>query len=774
LDPREEDVAAPLRSPSVPYPLWNLVCVTGVVLVAGEAAFVASLLLNGLVLPSDWWAQWWYPAVNLAAVGLVVARAVLGTHRRAPWVVIAVGLICSAAADVYYSIVLLGRPDALHPSIADGLWLISYAAYYLGLGLLVRANSRQFHPSMWLDGVVAGLGVAAVGALAFGPIAENADSAAALVILLAYPSADVLLVSLVIGVVAARGWRTSGPWMLLVLGCAVNAVADTGFLVLAATGSYTDGSVVDVLWSMAYLLMAAAAWRDRGDDQPLRLEGGQVLVVPVLVTITSLLVLLGDALWPVSLVAQLLAAGAISAVLVRTALTFSEVASLTETRRAARTDDLTGLANRREFYRCVTAVTGAAGPPRAAVMLIDLDRFKEVNDSLGHQAGDELLVLVSRRLVEGVRDTDTVARLGGDEFAILLDDTDLHDAERVADELREQLSTPFVVGPATLNISGSIGIAAYPAHATDVHGLLHCADTAMYLAKSTGGIRVFDPASREDGRRDQQTVYELRAAIDTAGGRAPYGPAGSLRLLYQPKLDLRTGRVDEFEVLVRWQHPRRALVPPEEFLPLVERAGLMQPMTDAVLCAALRQCRAWWDGGRQLTVAVNVSATSLVGMDFVVRIKAALAEVGLPPSALVLEITESVIMADRDRGFAVLTAVHALGVRIAVDDYGTGYSSLAYLQDLPVDELKLDRSFVVRMISDPRAAAIVTSTIGLAHSLDLPMVAEGVESAAVLNLLTTAGCDYGQGYHIARPLGPEEVGGWLDRIAPQALKVSGG
>ena len=211
---------------------------------------------------------------------------------------------------------------------------------------------------------------------------------------------------------------------------------------------------------------------------------------------------------------------------------------------------------------------------------------------------------------------------------------------------------------------------------------------------------------------------------------------------------------------------------PDEVLDDLRRRLADTQWTDAVRGAALRQCRAWWDAGRELTVAVNVSATSLVGMDFAARIGAILAECGLPPSALVLEITESAIMADRQRGFAVLTAVHALGVRIAVGDYGT--SSLASLQDLPVDALKLDRSFVGRMISDPRAAAIVTSTIGLAHSLGLPMVAEGVESEAVLNVLTAAGCDYGQGYLIARPLGPEEVGGWLDRMTRQAVEVSGG
>jgi diguanylate cyclase len=766
LDPPEATVIAVDGRPAPRHRAWTLVHSIGAALLVGEAAFVGSLLMDGLVLPVAWWDRWCHPLLNLGAAGLVLLRAIAGTRRRGPWAVVAAGLLCSAAGDLYYSIALFGRADALFPSAADAFWLLSYPAYYVGLVLLVRASSRQFHQSMWLDGLVAGLGVSAIGVLIFEPIASDARPGTAVLIPLAYPAADVLLVSLVIGVVAARGWRLSGPWMLLAAGSTMNAVADIGFLVLIAGGRYADGSLVNAVWSGAYLVLAAAAWRDRGDDEPVRLAGGRVLVVPVLVTVTSLLVLLGDAAAPVPLAAQLLAAAAISAVLVRTVLTFREVASLAETRRAARTDDLTGLANRRDFYHRVSAATDpGTATTRTVVMLIDLDHFKDVNDSLGHQVGDELLVLVGRRLRERVGASDTVARLGGDEFAILLQDLDLDDAERISATLSDRLREPLVVGPSTLRISGSIGIAAYPDHADDVHGLLRCADFAMYAAKAAGGPRVYDPTSSEHARRSLQTVQELRAVIDAALGRRPAGPAGSLLLHYQPKLDLRSGRVEELEVLVRWSHPRLGMVAPEDFLPLVEGAGLMASLTDVVLHQALAQCGAWRRSGRKLAVAVNVSATSLAGLEFAGRIADALAESRLPPSALVLEITESAIMKDRDRGLDVLHAIHALGVRISVDDYGTGYSSLAYLHELPVDELKLDRSFVARMISDPRAAAIVTSTIGLAHSLGMPIVAEGVETLAALKMLTAAGCDYGQGFLIARPLGPEEVGGWLDRMA---------
>ncbi len=748
----------------------------GVLLFLAEAAFLASLLLDGLVMPVAWWDRWWPPALHLAAAGLVLLRAMVGRRRRRPWAVVGAGLLCSAAGDLYYSVVLFGRADALFPSVADGMWLASYSAYYVGLVLLVRDGCRQFHSSMWLDGVVAGFGVAAIGALAFGPIAAGAQPGAPLVLLIAYPAGDLLMVSLFVGVVAAGGWRLTGPWALLAMGCVVAAAADTGFLLLAATGHYTDGSIVDAMWPAAYLLLAAAAWQDRFDVEPVRLEGGRVLVVPVLVTLASLLVLLGDAVAAVPLVAQLLAAGGITAVLVRTALTFREVASLAETRRAARTDDLTGLSNRRDFYLRVNAATtnhSATGPTRSVVLLIDLDRFKAVNDSLGHHVGDELLVLVGRELSELVRDTDTVARLGGDEFAVLLEDAGLDEADRMAEQMRERLCEPFVVGPSTLHISGSIGIAAHPDHAEDVQGLLRCADTAMYAAKAAGGVQIYDPASRPNGRRDLQTVHELRAVIDTMACRAPAGPGGELLLRYQPKLDLRTGRVTDFEVLVRWRHPRCGTLPPDEFLPLVEQAGLMPSLTDVVLRQALEQCSAWRRAGRELTVAVNISPTCLSEGEFSARIAAVLNECGLPPSALVMEITESAVMTDRERCFDMLNAVHAIGVRISIDDFGTGYSSLAYLQDLPVDELKLDRRFIARMVGDPRTAAIVRSTIGLAHSLGVPLVAEGVQTLPTLHALAAAGCDYGQGYLIAEPLPADDVAGWLDRKAWLAEPVPG-
>ncbi|MGV8978208.1 MAG: putative bifunctional diguanylate cyclase/phosphodiesterase [Cellulomonas sp.] len=411
-------------------------------------------------------------------------------------------------------------------------------------------------------------------------------------------------------------------------------------------------------------------------------------------------------------------------------------------------DHLTGLPNRRALYYQARARLSDPNVPQA-LLLLDLDRFKEVNDSLGHQAGDELLVQVAARLRSQLRADDLLVRLGGDEFAILLEGAGQVEAERIAAMLCAGMSEPFDLGELSVHSAASVGIALFPDHGTDLSTLLRRADVAMYRAKPTGGYRMH--RGDEDNFSRLRLSEELRAALDE----------DQLVLHYQPKLDLDTGTTRGVEALVRWQHPQRGLLPPADFLDRVEEVGLMGALTRCVLTKALDQAVVWRAAGRDLGVAVNLSASSLIDVELPAQIAAMLDARGLPASVLQLEITEEFLMADRARARVILTALREAGINISVDDFGTGYSSLSYLRDLPIDELKLDRSFIFPMHDDARAAALVSSTIHLAHSLGLRMVAEGVENQAAYAELARLGCDQAQGFYMSHPLAPDELELWL-------------
>jgi predicted signal transduction protein with EAL and GGDEF domain len=348
-----------------------------------------------------------------------------------------------------------------------------------------------------------------------------------------------------------------------------------------------------------------------------------------------------------------------------------------------------------------------------------------------------------------------LARLGGDEFAILLDRVTESDAQRMAARVRAGLQAPVQLGAATVVIDGSVGIALAPQHAGTPEELLQVADLAMYAAKGQRrGVLVYDEARDGMGRRRLELVAELRQGIGD----------GQLLLHYQPQLDLRTGRVVAVEALVRWQHPTRGLLGPHEFIDLAESAGLMGLLTTWVVEDALRQCRQWRDQGLDLRVAVNVSPSAVVDRDFPVRVERLLGQHGLTAERLVLEVTEELLMDNRERTVEALTVMRRMGAGISIDDYGTGYSSLAYLKDLPVTELKLDRSFITSMSSSGRSSAIVRSTLNLAHALGLELVAEGVEDEATLRALTALGCDLAQGYHLSRPVVAGDVADAVQRI----------
>jgi diguanylate cyclase (GGDEF)-like protein len=423
-------------------------------------------------------------------------------------------------------------------------------------------------------------------------------------------------------------------------------------------------------------------------------------------------------------------------------------------------DVLTGLPNRALFQDRVDRALAAArrDATRPVVMLLDLNRFKEVNDRLGHHHGDDLLRQVGPRIASVLRTSDTVARLGGDEFAVLLPKApDTAAGADVAEKIREALTQPFRVSGMELEVGASIGLACFPEHGEDVETLVRRADAAMYVAKQArSGPELYESGRDEQGADQVELVGELRRAMDE----------GELHLVFHPKVDLRTGECRGAEALVRWRHPERGVVLPASFVAHAELTGLMRPMTLHVLEVALAQVAEWHRAGLDLTVAVNLSVRSLLDRALPEDIAALLAKWDVSPGALELEFAESSVMADPERTRTVLRELDEVGVALSIDDFGTGFSSLGFLHDLPISEIKIDRSFVLGLAHDQSDASIVRSTIDVGRNLGLRVVAEGIETEDVRAQLMEMGCHVGQGYLFSRPLDGDALARWAtDRRA---------
>ena len=420
------------------------------------------------------------------------------------------------------------------------------------------------------------------------------------------------------------------------------------------------------------------------------------------------------------------------------------------------TDDLTGLANRnRILEQAAERLNGGATSRRfPAVLVIDLDGFKDVNDTLGPEAGDRLLASIGPRIAPVLGHGDAIARIGGDVFVVLLGDVaSVEAAEATARRIGALIEAPFLLTDIPVRVEASIGLAVAPQHGEDAHHLLQRADLAMHAAKrSRVGVRAYDPSLDTKYGSKLFLLGDMRTALEQ----------DELVLYYQPQVHLDTLQPHGMEALIRWQHPTRGLIFPDHFIPLVERTTLIHPLTNYVIDRALAQCRIWLDEGKRLTVSVNISARSLLDPAFPDLVKSLLATHGVPPELLVLEITEGAIMTDPRRAKELLIALHDLRVQIALDDFGTGYSSLAYLKTLPIDELKIDKSFVLQMAANQRDAVIARSVIDLGSNLGLRVVAEGIEENETMTQLKAAGCAIGQGYFWSKPRPAPEITTWLD------------
>lgn len=431
--------------------------------------------------------------------------------------------------------------------------------------------------------------------------------------------------------------------------------------------------------------------------------------------------------------------------------------------RLAYFDPLTGLPNRLRFNRELTsAITRAAAAERCVtVMMLDIDRFRIVNGTLGHGVGDEVLCEVAERLRAALSQDMPVARLGGDEFGIVIPLSGLHCYEAVVADLLSYFDQPMASRGQSLDVSASIGVALYPHDGLDPETLIRHADTACFAAKRTrSGHARFNAVTMATQQTQLSLLGELRHAVEY----------GELCAYYQPRVSLFGNRLEGVEALVRWKHPQRGLVNPAEFIPFAEQTGYIRTLTRCMIVAALSDCGRWLHEGLRIPVAVNLSARDLHDANLPVIIEHELQTSGVPAPLLTLEITESVLMEDPQAALANLSRLDALGVRLAIDDYGTGYSSLAYVKRLPVDELKIDQTFVREVAANPRDRAIVASTIDLAHNLGMTVTAEGIEDPACYEQLRRLGCDHGQGYWISKPLSTEALRQWLQEahwIVPQ-------
>ena len=768
---------APGRRAAVTAAWW----LTGVAL----SVFVLFVLVRSPGQESFWQNVVAYDAVLIGAAVLCWCSAAADPRERAAWRWVAASQALNVVGNAWFTLVLSPQADPPYLSFADVLFIAGYLLLGVAVVVLTRSRVRRVHAATWLDAAVAALAaVALVAASAFAPlVALSGGTGAEVVVNLAYPLVDVVLLAVLLGAVAVMGLRADGPVLAVGVGLLLYLGGDVAYLLADAAGTYDEGGAPDLVWLAAVVVLALGARaRPRpgregtGPADEARL-GWRVLLVPAVANVASLALLVvgwGDRL---PLAAGACAAACSAAAMVRAVVTFRAVRDVTRARQQARTDDLTGLANRRALYeRCdalLAAGPVAAPPGETCLLLLDLDSFKEVNDALGHHAGDALLQHVAQRLDALFGGDELLARLGGDEFAVLLPATTASRAVEVAEAVLAALAEPFVVDEVRLHVGASVGVAAGGHPARTRVELMRCADVAMYQAKTTraGAVLFTDAAGSSTGER-LALVEQLHEAFER----------GELTVHLQPQVRLRrpgpalagapdgscAGAPDVVgvEALVRWQHPVRGLLAPPDFLGHVERAGLQRLLATTVLDLSLAAARSWWEQGVRVPVSVNLTAADVVDLALPEVVAAALARHGLPPQALTVELTEEALVHQHEGGGQVLAAIKAAGSGVSIDDYGTGYASLAYLRTLPAEELKLDRAFTEGVLSDPRAGAIVRHTAALAHDLGLHLVAEGIETAEVMDRLAELGCDRGQGYHVARPMALDALLDWLAAGVP--------
>jgi diguanylate cyclase (GGDEF)-like protein len=738
-------------------PEWWLQGLIAVIMVAyGVSTLVVHRPTSGY---NTFWDGWVQNIASALPVIPLLLRARRSPRLRWAWLAMAAGVMLYTLANLVYLYHDENLRPIPSPAPSDAFYLSCNVAFIVGFAILTQSSFGRVHASVRLDGAIAGLAIAAVaGVLWFEPVLHLSGRPFQAAVDLAYPVCALVLLVLLVAGLAPHRYRPNRTTVLLMTGVASSVVGSVIFLNQSASGTYVAGTLLGMTWLMTFFFIGLAASvgdrRRSGGARASVSSPAGIAVVPVVFGAVSLAVLATSIHWHDTPVVLILATSALGLVICRMAITLREVRQSMANYQDARTDYLTGLPNRRAFVEGLESTFSSeqGANEHTGVLLVDLDGFKEINDALGHTAGDELLCVVAKRFERRLGSRGVLARLGGDEYACSCPVSGEEALVAIAHELAESLSDPCVLEGMSVRVGASIGVAlSHPDTRTDGE-LLRRADVAMYQAKrSQSAVTAYRSEADPNSRERLSLIDALRDAISSQ----------TLVLHYQPTLDMRTGTINGVEALVRWQHPSLGLLYPDSFIPLAEQNGMMPQLTRAVLDMAVGQAARLERAGHLLGMSVNISRYDVVDEDLASYVDRVLALHCFPAARLTLEITESALGGDPERVERCVRQLRARGLRVSIDDFGVGYSSMSQLLGLSIDELKIDKSFTFGLTSDPRAEAIVRSTIELARALGLTLVAEGIETEEVLRSLQSLGADIGQGYLISRPLTPQQLDEYL-------------
>ncbi|MGB0120634.1 MAG: EAL domain-containing protein [Solirubrobacterales bacterium] len=729
------------------------------------AAFlVGSIIYAACVLTGfacDLAENWVMPLMYLAMVVMTAATARrelrLNRRDRNAWALIFLGLGFWSIGIVLRGILYEGFDDRPVPAAVDIPFLLFYPAVFIGLQLLIRTRIRSYTKIPWIDGLTGALAMAAIAAaFIVNPIDNHSEGGlAATITLLAYPIGDLILIWLVATMFAIRGWQPNGPWLPLGLGLFLFAAADTVF---AISGPSEDRilQLLAPVWLIGFLLINLAAWRNTDEEPEISPEPWR-LFLPFVFSAMALTVIVAAQVMDVPVVAVFLAVAVLVTVGLRMLATIQESKRLAVTQIQAVTDDLTGLSNRRAAVALLEEITETDGEQtvHAGALLIDIDNFKALNDALGHTTGDLIISSIGKLIDRAVRDRGMTARLGGDEFTVIVSDgADELFLKTLATDITHALAVPLRLEGIDVHVDASIGGALLPSPATGATDLVSCADAAMRAAKGSGANYVlYEDQGTDNPRERLRLLEELRTGIERR----------ELVVHFQPKMRLADQAVTGVEALVRWQHPEQGLIRPSGFLHLAERANLMRPIAREVLKQSIVAQSRWRDAGRDLNVAVNLAASNLFDQSLPAMIAGEFETHGCDPAQFTFEVNENVVMSGSEFSLEVLDQLRLLGCRISLDDFGAGTTALVHLRDLPIDEVKLDRTFIQRIVGKEKDRDIVEALVALAKKLGLTTVAEGVEDEDTLDFLSGIGCCSVQGLLIADTLRADEILPWVDR-----------